>query len=261
MAFIGALKQNMDRLLEQDCYFNDITFLDCKGEVEMAMCLLLKSKCQQLWILRQRLPFTPALAEALAKSASLDKLDFDKVTFDKSEMERLALCLCENSSITTLRLTKIFQRGEGDESMVAFVQHLPGMSHLRHLSLGGGNQFGEAGERALVEVLEEGVHPLLELTLEDMPSSSLQNYINFLLWLKNIGGKQAISSCSGMKWIDLLSHFTNDEDHPSTLYFTLRSVPDRVVSSVDLLAEFTNDEDLSALYFTLRSDPGRFVNL
>jgi hypothetical protein len=33
------------------------------------------------------------------------------------------------------------------------------------------------------------------------------------------------------------------------------------VSSVDLLAHFTNDEDLSALYFTLRSDPGRFVNL
>jgi hypothetical protein len=170
-------------------------------------------------------------------------------------MERLALCLRENSSITTLRLTNTFQ---GDESMMAFVKRLPGMSHLRHLTLGG-NEFGEAGEQALVEVLEEGVHPLLELTLEGKPPS-LQNYINFLLWLKNIGGKRAISSCSGMKWIDLLSHFTNDED-PSTLHFTLRPDPGRVVSSVDLLANFTNDEDLSALYFTLRSDPGRFVNL
>jgi hypothetical protein len=63
-----------------------------------------------------------------------------------------------------------------------------------------------------------------------------------------------------MKWIDLLSHFTNDAN-PSILYFTQRSDPDRFVSSVNLWAHFTNDEDLSALYFTLRSDPGRFVNL
>jgi hypothetical protein len=156
-------------------------------------------------------------------------------------------------------LRDAFQRGEGDESMVAFAKCLPGMSHLRHLTLGGG-EFGEAGERALVEVLEEGVHSILDLTLEGKPPS-LQNYINFLLWLKNIGGKRAISSCSRMKWIDLLSHLTNDED-PSTLYFTpLRSDPGRVMSSVDLLTHVTNDEDLSALYFTLRSDPGRFVNL
>jgi Ran GTPase-activating protein (RanGAP) involved in mRNA processing and transport len=76
-------------------------------------------------------------------------------------MERLALCLRENSSITTLRLTNTFQGEDGDESMVAFVKRLPGMSHLRHLTLGG-NEFGEAGEQALVEVLEEqAVHPLL----------------------------------------------------------------------------------------------------
>jgi hypothetical protein len=260
MASISALQQALDRLLEQDYNFKDIDFFACKGEVEMAMCLSLKSKCQELWIGHQCLPFTPALAEALAKSASLDKLFFDQVTFDnKAKMERLGLCLCENSSITTLELTDTFLGDEGDESMVAFVKHLPGMSHLRHLSLGG-NDFGEAGKQALVEVLEEGVHPLLELTLEGKPPS-LQNYVNFLLWLKNIGGKRAISSCRRMEWIDLLSHFTNDED-PSTLYFTpLRSDLGRVVSSVDLLTHFTNDEDLSALYFTLRSDPGRFVNL
>jgi hypothetical protein len=140
-----------------------------------------------------------------------------------------ALCLCESSSITTLRLTNSFQRDEGDESMVAFVKHLPGMSHLRHLTLAEGNEFGEVGERAVVEVLEEGVHSLLELTLEGKPPS-LQNYINFLLWLKKFGGKRAISSCSRREWIDLLAHSTNDED-------------------------------LSALYFTLRSDPSRFVNL
>jgi hypothetical protein len=61
-----------------------------------------------------------------------------------------------------------------------------------------------------------------------------------------------------MEWIDLLAHFTNDEDL-STLYFTLRSDPGRVVASLALLDGFTNDEDLSALYFTL--DPGRVVNL
>jgi hypothetical protein len=260
MESILALQQTLDRLLEHNCNFSDIQFVNCKGEVDMAICILLKSNCQQLSIGHQCLPFTPALAEALAKSASLDKLVFAAaVTFDKAETERLALCLCENSSITTLRLGDAFQGDKGDESMVAFVKHLPGMWHLRHLTLEEGNEFGEAGERALVEVLEEGVHSLSKLTLEGK-APSLQNYINFLLWFKNIGGKRAISSCSRMKWIDLLSHFTNDED-PSTLYFTLRSDPGRFVSSVDLLAHFINDEDLSALYFTLRSDPGRFVNL
>jgi hypothetical protein len=227
MASISALKQTLDRLMEQDCNFNDIQFVNCKGEVEMAICLLLKSKCQQLLIQNQCLPFTPALADALGKSASLNKLVFRYVTFDKAEIERLALCLCENSSITTLLLRDTFQRDEGDESMVAFVKHLPGMSHLRHLTLGE-NEFFEAGEQALVEVLE-GVHSLLELTLGGR-QTYLQNYVNFLLWLNNIGGKRAISSCSRREWIDLLAHSTNNED-------------------------------ISALYFTLRSDPGRFVNL
>jgi hypothetical protein len=229
MESILALQQTLDRLLEQHCTFNDVQFVNCKGEVEMAILLLLKSKCQQLSIGCQCLPFTPALAEALAKSDSLDTLVFSEVTFDRAEMDRLALCLNKNSSITTLRLADAFQEDEGDDSVVAFVKHLPGMSHLRHLTLGG-NEVGEAGERALVEVLEEGVHPLSELKLEGKPPCSLQYYINFLLWLKKFGGKRAISSCSRMKWIDLLSHITNDED-------------------------------LSALYFTLRSDPSRFMNL
>jgi hypothetical protein len=228
MASISALQQTLDRLLEQDCNFNDIQFVNCKGEVEMAICMLLKSKCQNLYIRQQCLPFTPALAEALAKSDSLDKLVVNDGTFDKAEMERVALCLCKNSSITTLRLTDTFQRDEGDESMMAFVKHLPGMSYLRHLTLKR-NEFGEAGERAVVEVLEEGVHSLSKLTLEGRPTS-FQNYINFLLWLKKFGGMWAVSSCSRMKWIDLLAHITSYED-------------------------------VSALYFTLRSDPSRFVNL
>jgi hypothetical protein len=228
MASVSALQQTLDRLLEQDCNFNDIQFVNCKGEVELAICTLLKSKVQQLSIGNQCLPFTTALAEALTKSAFLDKLVFSDVTFERAEMERLALCLCENLSITTLRLRNTFQRDEGDESMVAFVKHLPGMSHLRHLRLVG-NEVGEAGERALVEVLEEGVHPLSELTLEGKPPSSLQNYIKFLLRLKKFGGKRAISSCSRMKWIDLLAPITNDED-VSALYFTLRSDPSRCVN-------------------------------
>jgi hypothetical protein len=162
---------------------------------------LLKSKCQQLSIGNQCLPFTPALADALAKSASLDTLVVTDVTFDKAEMERLTLCLSKNSSITTLRLGDAFKGDKGDESMVTFVKHLPGMCHLHHLTLEEGNEFGEAGERAVVEVLEEGVHPLLELTLEGKPPS-LQNYVHFVLWLKNVGGKRLVHSCSRTEWID-----------------------------------------------------------
>jgi hypothetical protein len=44
--------------------------------------------------------------------------------------------------------------------MVAFVNHLPGMSHHRYLTLEG-NEFGEAGERALVKKLEETEHCVL----------------------------------------------------------------------------------------------------
>jgi hypothetical protein len=44
--------------------------------------------------------------------------------------------------------------------MVAFAKHLPGMSHHCHLTLEG-NEFGEAGERALVKKLEEKDHCVL----------------------------------------------------------------------------------------------------
>lgn len=44
--------------------------------------------------------------------------------------------------------------------MVAFVKHLPGMSHHRYLTLEG-NEFGEAGERALLKKLEEKDHCVL----------------------------------------------------------------------------------------------------
>jgi hypothetical protein len=114
-----------------------------------------------------------------------------------------------------------FQADKGEESMAAFAKHLPGMSHLRHLSLEA-NDFGEAGKRTLVKVLEEGVNPLLlELTLGGR-QTSLQHCIDFLLSSKNIGGKRALSSCSRMEWINLLACFTNNEDL-SALCFTLRS--------------------------------------
>jgi hypothetical protein len=225
MASISALQQNMDRLLDRGCKFKNIEFVACHGEVEMAISVLLKSKCQSLQLNRLRLTFTPDLAEALSKSASLAFLNFHQATLDKAEMERLALCLCENSSITTLRLTCTFQ---GDESMVAFVKSLPGMFHLRSLRLEG-NEFCDKGKRALLEVLEKEDHCLDELRLQEK-ATSLQKYVDFLLWLKKNGGKKTMSRSSRMKWIELL-------------------------------ARFNDDEDLSALYFILCSDPGRFENL
>jgi hypothetical protein len=63
--------------------------------------------------------------------------------------------------------------------MLAFVKYLPGMSHVRSLTLEG-NEFGEAGERALVQALEAKLHCLDELRLIGKPSS-LQSYIDFLL--------------------------------------------------------------------------------
>jgi hypothetical protein len=222
IASISALQHNLDRLLDQGCNFNIIEFCNCKGEVGMATCVLLKSKCRSLEIIRQRLTFTPALAEALRKSASLAFLTFKQVTFDKAEMERLALCLCENASIKYLTLNGAFQE---DESMVAFVKYLPEMCHLRSLTLEG-NEFGEKGKRALFEVLEKEDHCLDELRLEGQPTS-LQNYVHFLLWLKKNGGNKAISRSSRMKWIELLVRFNNDEAPPSALYFILCSDPGR----------------------------------
>jgi hypothetical protein len=116
-------------------------------------------------------------------------------------MERLDLCLCTNSSVAALRLKQYFK---GDSSMVAFAKHLPGMSHLRSLSLEG-NKFGKAGERALIKVLEGEDHPLEKLRLVGKPTS-LQNYVDFLLWLKKNGGRKAISGSTPMKLIELLTH-------------------------------------------------------
>jgi hypothetical protein len=138
-------------------------------------------------------------------------------------MERLALCLCQNASVTHLRFITSF---EGDESMVIFAKHLPRMSFLRTLYLSG-NESGEAGERAPVEVLEQGDHSLNALFLQDKPI--LQKYVDFLLFLKKNGGKPAISQSSRMKWIELLARASDcdDEGPPSALYFTLCSDPGR----------------------------------
>jgi hypothetical protein len=125
---------------------------------------LFESKCRWIFIDQQRLAFTPNLAEALRKSTSSESLTFDRVTFDKAAgMELLALGLCNNSSITTLALNGAFQR---DKSMVVIAKHLPSTSHLRCLRLEG-NAFGEVDKRTLVEVLEEGVHSLNTLCLEE----------------------------------------------------------------------------------------------
>jgi hypothetical protein len=225
MASISALQRNLDRLLEQCCNLKNIYLgRGCDGAVEMAACVLFKSKCRRLSFSRQCLAFTPALAEALCKSASLNKLVFEHVNLDKAEMERLALCLCENASVAELLFRTSFK---GDECMVVFAKYLPRMSFLRSLCLGG-NEFGEAGERALVEVLEQGDHSLNNLFLED-DKPILQKYVDFLLDVKRNGGKPAISQSSGMKWIELLARASDydDEDPPSALYFTLCSDPDR----------------------------------
>jgi hypothetical protein len=225
-ASIWALQQNLDRLFEEGNPLNQITFGgECHGDAEMALCVLFESKCQYLVLIQQCITFTPALAETLSRSASLVCLVIHQLSLDKAEMERLALCLCANSSIRILRLNKCFQ---GDESMVEFAKRLPGMTHLRSLSLSG-NEFGKAGDCELVRVLEEGVHSLETLNLVRKPTS-LQNYVNFLLWLKKNGGRPAISSSSMTKWIELLTYFKTDQD-------------------------------ASALYFTICSDPGRFKNL
>jgi hypothetical protein len=137
MASISALQGNfLDRLLEQErCNLESIYHLGrgCDGAVEMATCLLFKSKCcLRLTVADQCLAFTPALAEALCKSAFLDRLLFRHATLDKAEMERLALCLCENASVAHLGFSACFK---GDESMVVFAKHLPRMSFLRCLEL------------------------------------------------------------------------------------------------------------------------------
>jgi hypothetical protein len=234
-ASISALQQNCDRLFEEEGSLLDrIHFVDCNGAVEMAICVAINSKCQDLVLAQQCRPFTPALAEALSRSASLATLTIGTNQPEELvqvltllDMERLSLCLCTNSSIRVLRL---FDSFNGDESMVAFVKHLPGMSHLRSLYLEG-NEFGEAGERALVKVLEGEDHSLEKLKLVGKPTS-LQNYVDFLLWLKNNGGRKAISSSTPMKLTELLAHLDTDDDR-----------------------------DPSAVYFTLCSDPGRFENL
>ena len=224
---IRALRQNLDRLFEQasaQCS-HAIRFGQCYGEVEMAICVLFESKWQSIILIEQclKFKFTPTLAEALCRSVSSRWLTIYHVTFDKAEMERLALCLCENPNIEALVLGHVFN---GDKSMVAFVKHLPRMSHLRCMWLEG-NKFGEVGERALVEVLEQqGSHTIFKLNLAGKPTS-LQNYVDFLLWLKKNGSRPAISSSSRMKWIQLLAHFKKEDEDPSALYYTLRSDPGR----------------------------------
>ena len=225
MESISALRQNLDRLFEQSSApgSNLIRFGQCHGEVETAMCVSFESKWKNLILSKQSFKFTPTLAEALGRSASLQWLEFDHVTFDKAEMERLALALCDNPSVQALVLGHCF---DGDESMVALAKHLPRMSHLHSLSLKG-NKFGQVGKRALIEFLEQqGVHSIHKLSLAGKPAN-LQNYIDFLLWLKKNGSRPAISSSSRMKWIQLLAHFKKEDEDPSALYFTLRSDPGR----------------------------------
>ena len=225
MESIEALRQNLDRLFEQGSAqgYSCIHFGRCHGEVETAMHVVFESKWKSLFLSKQSFKFTPTLAEALGRSASLQWLEFDHVTFDKAEMERLALALCDNPSVQALVLGHCF---DGDESMVALAKHLPRMSHLHFLSLEG-NKFGQVGERALIEFLEQqGVHSIHKLSLAGKPAN-LQNYIDFLLWLKKNGSRPAISSSSRMKWIQLLAHFKKEDEDPSALYFTLRSDPGR----------------------------------
>jgi hypothetical protein len=228
MASISALQRNLDLLLEQRCNNFFVTIClgpGCAGAVEMATCVLFESKCcPRLTFAGQCLAFAPALAEALRKSTTLTCLGLDDATLGKAEMERLALCLCENASVRKLGFIASLKK---DESMVIFAKYLPRMSFLHSLYLSG-YEFGEAGERALVQVLEQGDHSLNALCLQDKPM--LQKYVDFLLLVKKNGGKPAISQSSGMKWIELLARASDcdNADPPSALYFTLCSDPGRL---------------------------------
>jgi hypothetical protein len=221
-ASVLALEQYMRRNATINVGFDG----GCHGAgFELALCMVFsKSNCPTVVIdRRQRLNFTPTLADALGNSRSLrylsiesyalDESNMNEIKMNASQMKLLALSLCHNQHLHTLVLDQAFQ---GDESIVAFASCMHGMTSLRRMQLMG-NEFGTLGEQALFQVLEEAKTSVDQLLLEGKPDH-VGAHIDFLLRLKQKGGQSYIGTCDPNQWIELLDEFKDDTN---ALYYIL----------------------------------------
>jgi hypothetical protein len=194
----------------------------CHGAgFEMALCTVIKkSNCFSVVIDRgQLLNFTPTLRDAIGNSSSLRRLVI-RSNMNESNMKLLALSLCQNQHIHALVLNQAFQ---GDASIVAFASCMHGMTSLRCLELVG-NEFGTLGKQALFKVFEEAKTSVDQLLLDGTPDH-VQAHIDFLLRLKQRGGRSYIGTCNRNEWIELLVEFKDDTN---ALYYILRADPGRI---------------------------------
>jgi hypothetical protein len=198
---------------------------------ELALCTVFKSSCSTVVLgRRQRFNFTPTLADALGNSRSLrylsigsyflDESNMNEIKMNASQMKLLALSLCQNQHIRNLGLHQAFQ---GDASIVAFASCMYGMTSLRKMRLMG-NEFGTLGEQALFKVLEEAKTSVDQLLLDGKPDH-VQSHIDFLLRLKQKGGRSYIGTCDPNQWIELLDEFKDDTN---ALYYILCEDPVRM---------------------------------
>jgi hypothetical protein len=227
-ASVFALKQCLRRHATRHRHGCKVTFKSCYGAFELALCTVLKRNCGRVTILRQHLKFTPKLVDALSNSRSLRYLAIGNDSLEETDMKLLALCLCQNQYIKTLFLGKAFQ---GDASIVAFASCMRGMTSLCRMRLLVGNEFGILGEQALFQVLEEADTSLDQLLLQGKPDH-VQDHIDFLLRLKQKGGRSYIGTCTTHtnkdnpnQWIDLLEEFKDDTN---ALYYILSADPGRI---------------------------------
>jgi hypothetical protein len=187
---------------------------------EMALCTVIKSSCSMVVIGRgQRLNFTQTLTDALGNSGSLRRLVI-RSNMNTSQMKLLALSLCQNQHLHALFLDQAFK---GDASIVAFASCMHGMTSLRSLELVG-NKFGALGKQALFKVLEEAKTSVDQLQLLGK-SARVQAHIDFLLRLKQRGGRSYIGTCNRNDWIELLVEFKDDTN---ALYYILCADPGRI---------------------------------
>ena len=122
------------------------------------------------------------------------------------------------------------QAFQGDASIVAFASCMHGMTSLRKIQLVG-NEFGALGEQALFKVLEEAKTSVNALRLDGKPDH-VQAHIDFLLRLKQKGGRSYIGTCTTSttaanpnQWIELLDEFKADTN---ALYYILCADPGRM---------------------------------
>jgi hypothetical protein len=211
---------------------NGVSFSEgCYGHgFELALCAVFKrSSTGPMVFLGKRQPFnlTPTLANALRNSRSLrylsigsydlDESSMNSIKMNASQMKLLALSLCHNQHIRNLGLHQAFQ---GDESIVAFASCMHGMTSLRQIRFMG-NEFGILGEQAIFKVLEEAKTSVNLLSLVGKPDH-VQAHIDFLLRLKQKGGRSYIGTCNPNQWIELLDEFKDDTN---ALYYILCADP------------------------------------